>query len=73
MLLAAVYAVARLLVAILVLRANAEAERDVELLVAAAGGESATLAEGIACRQPIHGRTLLGDLRSSGGSAVTGA
>jgi threonine synthase len=39
--------------------------------VAAAGGESATLAEGIACRQPIHGRTLLGALRSSGGSAVT--
>jgi threonine synthase len=37
----------------------------------AAGGASETLAEGIACREPIRGRAVISALRATGGSAFT--
>ncbi|MHB8689195.1 MAG: pyridoxal-phosphate dependent enzyme [Candidatus Dormibacteraceae bacterium] len=42
-----------------------------ESYAAPAGGERATLAEGIACRKPIRDAAVLAALRASGGGAVT--
>jgi threonine synthase len=51
--------------------ALASALRSGAMDIEATGGEAPTLAEGIACREPIRGRAVLAALRASGGGAFT--